>query len=66
MGLNADLLDTLLLLNNKNLLPKNRNVIEIGAEQLGSNFLESYEQLENFANVFCIKEPVPKFINPTN
>ena len=66
MGLNADLLDTLLLLNNKNLLPKNRNVVEIGAQQLGSNFFESYEQLENFANVFCIKEPVPKFINPTN
>ena len=66
MGLNADLLDTLLLLNNKKLIPKNRSVAEIGAQQLGSSFIESYEQLENFAKVFCIKEPVPKFITPNN
>ena len=65
MGINASLLDTLLLLKSKNLIPNNKNVAEIGAQQLGSSFLEAHEQLENFANVFGIKEPVPKFINNT-
>lgn len=63
MGLNSDLVDTLIFLKNKNLLPKNRNVAEIGAQQLGTNFIESTINLENFRKSFGLDKPIPEFLN---
>lgn len=59
MGLGSDVIQLLFALREQGALPTEKSVIEIGAQQLANNFLESRNELALLGLQFGVTEPCP-------
>src|SRR5262245_4179693 len=59
MGIGSDTIELLIRLQTGGLLPRQASIIEIGAQQLATSFLQATDRQKELAKLFEAAEPLP-------